>query len=65
VGNVFDAHLQDFSGKLLRFATAIGVETAQVTDNPVQILFGLGTETFESGAQVNNFRFVLGTTSDF
>jgi hypothetical protein len=65
VGNVFDAHLQDFSASLLRFSSAIGIETAGVSDNPVQILFGLGTETFASGAAVESFRLVFGTTHEY
>jgi hypothetical protein len=64
-GNVFDEHLEDFRLPLLRFSSAIGVETAGVTDNPVQILFGLGTETFESGAKLNAFRLVFGTSHEF
>ena len=65
VGNVFDAHLQDFRASLLRFSAAIGIETVGVSDNPVQILFGLGTETFDSGAKLNAVRLVFGTTHEY
>ena len=65
LGNVYGAHLDDFRLPLLRLSSAIGIETAGVSDNPVQILFGLGTETFESGAQLNAFRFVIGTSHEY
>jgi hypothetical protein len=65
VGNVFDEHLEDFRAPLFRFSTAIGIETAGVTDNPVQILFGVGTETFESGAKLDSLRLVFGSPHAF
>jgi hypothetical protein len=65
VGNVFSAHLKDFDLPLLRCSSAIGIETAGITDNPVQILFGVGTDTFESGAQLTAFRLVFGTTHGY
>jgi hypothetical protein len=65
LGNVFDAHLQNFRASLLRFSAAIGIETVGVSDNPVQILFGFGTETFDSGAKLNAVRLVFGTTHEY
>lgn len=65
VGNVFSEHLRDFDFSLLRFSGAIGIETAGFSDNPVQILVGMGTETFEHGAQLNAVRFVFGTSNGF
>jgi hypothetical protein len=65
VGNVFDAHLQDFRPSMLRFSSAIGIETAGVSDNPIQILFGLGTETFDSCAKLTAMRLVFGTTHEY
>lgn len=65
VGNVFDAHLQDFEPSLLRFSGTIGVKTAGFSDNPVEMMLGFGTETFEDGARVNALRAVFGTTRGF
>jgi hypothetical protein len=63
-GNVFDAHLGDFAMNLLRFSGSIGLETAGVSDNPLQILFGVGSETFSQGGQIDSFRLFLGTTTN-
>jgi len=65
VGNVFDEHLQDFKPKLLRFSSAIGIETVGSPDSSLEILFGVGTETFDHGGQVDSVRFVLGTNRGF
>jgi Omp85 superfamily domain len=65
VGNVFDEHLQDFKPKLLRFSSAIGIETVGSPDSSLEILFGVGSETFDRGAQVDSIRFVVGTNRGF
>jgi hypothetical protein len=65
VGNVYGPHLGDFDASLLRFSGALGFETAGFSDNPVQLLLGIGTETFEHGAQFNSLRFVFGTNRGF
>jgi hypothetical protein len=65
VGNVFDAHLSDFEPKLLRWSASLGVESAGTPDTGIQLLVGVGSETFDSGGKVNSFRLVLGTTHDF
>jgi acetamidase/formamidase len=63
-GNVFDAHLDDFTVRLLRFSGSIGLETHGVSDNPLQILFGLGSETFEQGGKIDAVRLFVGTTTN-
>jgi hypothetical protein len=65
VGNVFGEHLRDFRPGLLRLSGAIGVESAGLADNPLEILVGFGSETFESGAKVDSFRLVVGTHRGF
>ncbi|MBN1610162.1 MAG: BamA/TamA family outer membrane protein [Polyangiaceae bacterium] len=65
VGNVFSAHLRDFEPSLLRLSGAIGVATSGFSDNPVELLVGTGTETFEHGAQLTSLRFVAGTSHAF
>lgn len=65
LGNVFDEHLSAFEWSRLRLSTAVGVETAGVSDNPFQLLIGFGTETFDHGAQINTLRVVFGTNRGF
>ena len=65
VGNVFDGHLEGFAPELLRFSGSIGVESRGTTDNPVQIMFGVGSETFGSGGKIDSIRFLVGTTHGF
>jgi hypothetical protein len=60
VGNVFGEHLKDFDLELLRFSAAIGVESMGSRDSSMEILFGIGTETFRHGGQVTAFRFIFG-----
>jgi hypothetical protein len=65
VGNVFGEHLGGFAFKKLRWSGSIGIESSGVSDNPLQIMIGTGSETFESGGKIDSFRFVLGTTNGF
>jgi hypothetical protein len=65
VGNVFGRHLAGYGLEKLRWSGSIGIESAGVVENPLQIMLGLGSETFESGGKVDSFRFVLGTTNGF
>jgi hypothetical protein len=65
IGNVFDEHLEDFKPDLLRFSAAIGVESVSSRDSAVEILFGLGSETFRHGGQITSFRFIFGSHYGF
>jgi hypothetical protein len=65
VGNVFGPGLRDFDPGLLRYSGSIGVESIGSPDSSLQILFGFGSETFESGGKVDSFRVFLGTTHGF
>ena len=62
VGNVFGEHLDGFDTRLLRFSGAIGIETDSSVDSSFELIFGVGTETFEHGGQVDSFRLALGVT---
>lgn len=64
-GNVFGAHLNDFSPKLLRLSGAIGVESIGSPDHTFELLVGFGTETFEHDVEVNSFRLLFGTNRGF
>jgi hypothetical protein len=73
VGNVFDAHLDDFEPGLLRYSGAVGVSVGGLEqsgvfgsqDAPVEILVGVGSETFEHGGQVDSVRVMLGVPHGF
>jgi hypothetical protein len=61
VGNVFDEHLENFAPRLLRMSTAFGVESVGASDSSFELLIGLGSETFQHGAQINSVRVTFGT----
>jgi hypothetical protein len=65
VGNVFGQRFDDFSPKLLRFSGAIGIESVGAVDSSVELLVGLGTETFDHGTQVTSARLVVGVNRGF
>jgi hypothetical protein len=64
-GNVFGPQLDGFKTKLLRLSSAIGVESVGGADHTFEFLAGLGTETFDHGAQVSSFRLLFGTNRGF
>jgi hypothetical protein len=63
VGNVFDAHLDGLRPELLRLSPALGLGING--DPPVELLVGVGTETFEHGTQVQSFRLTFGVPRSF
>ncbi|HMI89290.1 MAG TPA: hypothetical protein VK550_34670, partial [Polyangiaceae bacterium] len=65
VGNVFFQHLEGFDLKNLRLSGAIGVESAGLTDNPLEVLIGFGTETIDTGTKIDSFRLFVGTHRGF
>jgi hypothetical protein len=65
LGNVFGPQLEDFRAKLLRVSSAIGVESVGTADHTFEVLFGLGTETIDQGANVNSVRLLFGTNRGF
>ncbi|MGC4065724.1 MAG: hypothetical protein QM784_13960 [Polyangiaceae bacterium] len=65
VGNVYGPHLDGLKASALRMAGAIGVQTSVTSENPVEILLGFGTETFDQGARLNTLRLAIGTTRGF
>ncbi len=62
VGNVFGEHLSGFDAKLLRFSGAIGIESDSSPDSSFELVFGVGTETFDHGGQVDSIRLAVGIT---
>jgi len=65
VGNVFDEHLSDFSLPRLRFSGSIGVESAGAPDSSLELLFGVGSETFRHGGQITSLRLSVGSNHGF
>jgi hypothetical protein len=63
IGNVFGEHLSGFDVKKLRWSGTIGIESTNPDETGFEFLFGVGSETFESGAKIDSFRLVLGTTN--
>jgi hypothetical protein len=65
VGNVFGEHLSQLSASRFRFSSAIGLESVGSRDGSFEVLFGVGTETFEHGGQLDSARILLGTNRGF
>ena len=62
VGNVFGEHLEGFDTRLLRASGAFGIESDSSPDSSFELLFGIGTETFAHGGQVDSLRLAVGLT---
>ncbi len=65
VGNVFGEHLSGFETRLLRNSIALGMRSNTTRDHPFEILLGVGTKTFEDGAEIDSLRIQFGATSGF
>lgn len=64
-GNAFGQHLDGLGPSKLRMSFDIGVTTSAVRDQGFEILFGLGTETFEQGAGITSVRVAFGSRQGF
>jgi hypothetical protein len=64
-GNVFDAHLSSFEPARLRLSGAIGIESVGSPDSSLELLIGVGSETFEHGTQLTSLRVILGSNHGF
>ena len=73
VGNVFGEHLSGFDPGLLRFSGTFGLSIGgrQKTaimgsqDAPLQIIIGIGSETFDHGGQIDSLRLTAGVPLSF
>jgi hypothetical protein len=65
IGNAFGEHLDDLARRKLRMSWDIGFTTSTVHDQGFEVLFGLGTETFEQGAGITSVRVTLGSRRGF
>jgi hypothetical protein len=64
-GNVFGERFEGARLERSRFSAAVGIESSGSRDSIFQALLGFGTETFESGAELDSIRFVIGARSGF
>jgi surface antigen Omp85-like protein len=64
-GNVFGEGLSGFDVAQFRSSYGIGLTAVGAQDHPFQALVALGTKPYESGAHIDSFRFVFGTTAGF
>lgn len=66
VGNVFDQHLEGFRPGRLRFSGDVGLSSKQLGgDYPIEVIFGMGSETFERGGTIDSFRFTVSLNHGF
>ncbi|MBA2541767.1 MAG: hypothetical protein H0V17_19140 [Deltaproteobacteria bacterium] len=65
IGNAFDSHLGGLAANKLRLSGDVGITTIGKRDQRFEILFGLGTETFEQGAGITSVRLSIGSRKGF
>jgi hypothetical protein len=65
VGNVFGEHLVGFRLQRFRFSGDIGIGTLGLSEFPIEAVFGVGSETFESGGAIDSFRFTVSVNHGF
>ncbi len=65
VGNVFGQQLRGFAFERLRANFDWGIRTTGFRDQSFAFLVGVGTSSFESGAELQEIRFVTGSSSRF
>jgi hypothetical protein len=65
LGNVFGEHLKGLRPGQLRFSGAIGIESVGSPDSSLEVLLGIGSETFDDGGQITSGRFAIGTSHGF
>ena len=64
-GNAFGHHLDELGPDKLRASWDIGLTTSTVRDQGFEILFGLGSRTFDDGFGVDSVRVAFGSRQGF
>jgi hypothetical protein len=64
-GNAFGERLEGLEAKKLRLSGDIGIATSAARDQSFEVLFGLGTETFEQGGGITSVRVTFGSRRGF
>ncbi|TMQ27548.1 MAG: hypothetical protein E6J90_02340 [Deltaproteobacteria bacterium] len=65
IGNAFGEHLDGFGLDKLRVSGDVGFTTSTAYDQGLELLFGLGTDTFDRGGGVTSVRVSIGTRRGF
>ena len=65
VGNAFGSHLDDFAANKLRMSADVGVASIGKRDQAFEVLFGLGSETFQQGGGITSVRLSFGSRKGF
>ncbi len=65
VGNVFGEHLQGFQPDLLRLSADAGLTTVGLTEYPLELIVGVGSETFAQGGRLDSLRVALSVNHGF
>ena len=73
VGNTFGDHFAGFDAGLLRFSAAFGLQIGGLQnkavmgtqDAPLQVVLGIGSETFDHGGQIDSVRLMAGVPAAF
>jgi hypothetical protein len=65
VGNAFDGRLHGLAPSRLRMSADIGLTSVGRRDQGFEMLFGVGTETFEHGSGITSVRFSVGSRRGF
>ncbi|HMG52074.1 MAG TPA: hypothetical protein VK601_01305 [Kofleriaceae bacterium] len=65
VGDAFGAHLDGFALRRLRMSGDFGFATSTAHDQGFELLFGVGTDTFDQGAGITSVRVALGSRRGF
>ena len=61
LGNVYNAHLSDFSPAALRYSVGAGLRSTGRPDARLTLLVALGSSPFNDGGRPDSFRFLVGT----
>jgi hypothetical protein len=64
-GSVFGKGLSGFDLGDFRSSFGFGLSAVGAQDHKFQLLLAVGTTSFDSGGELDSFRFVLGTTAGF
>jgi hypothetical protein len=65
IGNAFGEHLDGLAANKLRMSGDVGFMSSSAQDQGFEVLFGLGSETFEQGAKVTTVRVAVGSRRGF
>jgi hypothetical protein len=49
----------------MRFSGAIGIESVGSPDSSLELLFGIGSETFDDGGEISSMRLIVGSNHGF